>query len=120
MEKDGLVTVKNKGRHDVYRKWPAIEDYWVNVVEKQSGDETCQWVKSDEHLSYQVPQKPFEIFEEDFRKTAMDYLMFQQGIDVKEFGEKLLDTAMYSSHVSSNKSDVTINLKKGGNSDGKN
>ena len=24
-----------------------------------------------------MPQKPFEIFEEDFRKTAMDYLMFQ-------------------------------------------
>lgn len=35
--------------------------------------------KSGEHLSYQVPQKPFEIFEEDFRKTAMDYLMFQKG-----------------------------------------
>lgn len=114
METDGLTTVKNKGRHDVYGKWAAIEDYWVDVVEKQSGDDTCQWVKSDEHLSYQVPQKPFEIFEEDFKKTAMDYLMFKEGIDAKVFGEKLLETAMYSSTVSADDEIVNIALKKGG------
>lgn len=118
MATDGLATVKNKGRHDVYGKWADIEDYWVDVVEKQSGDETCQWVKSDEHLSYQVPQKPFEIFEEDFRKTTMDYLMFQKGIDAKAFGEKLLDTAMYSSRVRADDDDVTISLKKGGDGNG--
>lgn len=90
----------------------------VDVVEKQSGDDTCQWVNPAEHLSYQVPQKPFEIFEEDFRKTAMDYLMFQKGIDAKAFGEKLLDMAMYSSRVSEGESDVTISLKKGGEDNG--
>jgi hypothetical protein len=114
METDGLATVKNKGRHDVYGKWSVIEDYWVDVVEKQSGDDTCEWVKSDEHLSYQVPQKPFEIFEEDFKKTAMDYLMFKEGIDAKEFGEKLFETAMYSSTVSADDESVNIALKKGG------
>lgn len=71
-----------------------------------------------EHLSYQMPQKPFEIFEEDFRKTAMDYLMFQQGIDAKEFGEKLLDTAMYSSRVSADNESVTVTMRKGGGGDG--
>ena len=45
-----------------------------------------------------MPQKPFEIFEEDFRKTSMDYIMFQKGIDTKDFGEKLLERAMYSSY----------------------
>ena len=114
METDGLATVKNKGRHDVYGKWAAIEDRWVDVVEKQSGDDTCQWVKSDKHLSYQVPQKPFEIFEEDFKKTAMDYLMFKEGIDAKVFGDKLLETAMYSSTVSADDESVNIALKKGG------
>ena len=114
MESDGLAKVKNKGRHDVYNKWSSIEDYWVDVVEKQSGDDSCQWVKSDEHLSYQVPQKPFEIFEEDFKKTAMDYLMFKEGIDAKVFGEKLLETAMYSSTVSADDEIVNIALKKGG------
>lgn len=118
MESDGLVTVKNKGRHDVYGKWAAIEAHWVDVVEKQSGDDTCQWVNPAEHLSYQVPQEPFEIFEEDFRKTAMDYLMFQQGIDAKAFGEKLLDTAMYSSRVSADNESVTLTMRKGGDGDG--
>lgn len=78
MESDGLVTVKNKGRHDVHGKWPEIEDYWVDVVEKQSGDPTCQWINPKEHLSYQVPPKPFSIREEDFQKTALNYLLWQK------------------------------------------
>ena len=58
-----FATVKNKGRHDIYGKWAAIEAHWIEVMEKQSGDDTCQWVNPAENLSYQMPQKPFEIFE---------------------------------------------------------
>ena len=47
-------------------------------------------LKTTEHLSYQMPEKPFEIYEEDFAKTMMDYLMFKQGIDVKEFSDALI------------------------------
>lgn len=118
MESDGLETVKNKGRHDVKDKWPTIEAYWVDVVAKQSGDATCQWEDPAQHLSYQMPQKPFEIFEEDFRKTAMDYLMFQQGIDAKDFGEKLLHRAIYSSDVKCDGDLVTVTMQKGGDGDG--
>lgn len=120
MKDDGLATVKNKGRHDIYGKWPAIEAHWIDVVEKQSGDDTCQWVNPAEHLSYQMPQKPFKIFEEDFRKTAMDYLMFQHGIDAKTFGEKLLETTLYSSHVSADDEFVTVTMQKGGEDDDEN
>lgn len=112
MEEDGLVTVKNKGRHDVYGKWPRIEAYWVDVVEKQSGDMTCQWIHPEEHLSYQMPQKPFEIFEEDFRKTILNYLMFQKGIDAKEFEEKLFEMTLYSSHVTEDERSISIVIKK--------
>ena len=119
MEEDGLATVKNKGRHDVHGKWADIEAHWVDVMKKQSGDDTCQWVDPEEHLSYQVPQKPFEIFEEDFRKTAMDYLMFQRGIDTKEFGERLLNTAMYSSSVKADDNSVSVVMQRGGDGDGK-
>lgn len=118
MEKDGLATVKNKGRHDVHGKWADIEAYWVDVMKKQSGDDTCQWVDPAKHLSYQVPQKPFEIFEEDFRKTAMDYLMFQRGIDAKEFGDRLLNTAMYASSVTADDDSVSVVMQRGGDSDG--
>lgn len=110
MEADGLTTVKNKGRHDVYGRWPSIEERWIDVIEKQSGDETCQWIDPDEHLSYQMPQKPFEVFEEDFKKTAMDYLMFRKGIDTKDFGERLLQAAMYASTVVSDAQHVTISV----------
>lgn len=116
METDGLQTVKNKGRHDVRGRWGAIEDYWVDSVLKLRDDKhgTAQWIKPSEHLSYQMPEKPFEIFEEDFRKTAMDYLMFRMGIDTKNFGEKLLGAVMYSSDVSIDEKSVTIAIQKGG------
>lgn len=119
MTTDGLVTVKNKGRHDVYGKWADIEKYWVNVLEKQSGDDTCQWVKPAEHLSYQTPQKPFEIFEEDFRKTAMEYLMFQKGMEVKPFNDKLLEKAVYSSSITRKEDSIVIEIKKDGGSNDK-
>ena len=64
-----------------------------------------------------MPEKPFEIFEEDFIKTAMDYLMFKKGIDVKEFNEKLLNSAMYSSSIEDKNNQICISLNKG-NTDG--
>lgn len=117
MKSDGLATVKNKGRHDVYGKWAAIEKHWVEVIERQSGEDTCQWMDPAKHLSYQIPQKPFEIFEEDFRKTAMDYLMFQQDIDSKALGEKLLEMTLYSSRVDADGETVTVTMLKGDNDD---
>lgn len=111
MKDDGLVTVKNKGRHDVHGRWPEIEDTWVNTVKKQSGDSTCKWESPKKHLSYQMPVKPFEITEEDFRRTAMDYLMFQQGIDAKEFDESVL-AGVYAGEVSDDGGNVTISIPK--------
>ena len=115
IETDGLETVKNKGRHDVRHRWPAIERYWVDSIKKLRDDKhgTAQWIKPNEHLSYQMPEKPFEVFEEDFRKTAMDYLMFKQGIDAKAFGDKLLTAAMYSSEISRSDDSVSISIKAG-------
>lgn len=115
IEDDGLETVKNQGRHDVKNRWQDIEDYWIDSIRKLRDEKhnTAQWIKPGEHLSYQMPEKPFEIFEEDFRKAAMDYLMFEQGIDVKEFGEKLLNSAMYSSDVKEKNNQICISLNKG-------
>ena len=115
MEDDGLETVKNQGRHDVKNRWQEKEDYWIDSIRKFRDEKynTAQWIKPSEHLSYQMPEKPFEIFEEDFRKTAMDYLMFKKGIYVKEFGEKLLNMAMYSSTIEDKNNQICISLNKG-------
>lgn len=97
MEEDGLETVKNKGRQDVKGRWQEIEDYWVEAI--QDGNDwkydTRQIINPEEHLSYQMPEKPFEIHEEDFLKTMMDYEMFKRGIDVKEFNEEVLQKVLY-------------------------
>ena len=117
IEDDGLETVKNQGRQDIKDRWQSIEDKWVDIIRKQSGDDTIRWIKPSEHLSYQIPEKEFEISEEDFTKTMMDYLMFKQGIDVKEFSEAVVKKVMYSSEISSKGNDVSIVLKGKENSD---
>lgn len=111
IEDDGLETVKNQGRHDIKDRWQEIEDRFVDVVHKQNGDDTIQWIKPSEHLSYQMPEKEFEIYEEDFTKTMMDYIMYQEGIDVKVFSDKLIEKVMYSSCVAKDGEDYVITLK---------
>lgn len=120
IEDDGLETVKNQGRQDVRGKWAAIEDYWIDSITKLRDTKyhTDQWIDPEEHLSYQMPEKPFEITEEDFMKCAMDYLCFKQGIDTKEFGSKLLDAVLYSSDIKESPDGVEITLKTGDRSDG--
>lgn len=118
IEDDGLETVKNQGRHDIKDRWQEIEDRFVDVVHKQNGDDTIQWINPNEHLSYQMPEKAFEIYEEDFSKTMMDYIMYQEGIDAKEFSDKLIEKVMYSSCVAEDGEDYVITLK-GDNKDEK-
>lgn len=111
IEDDGLETVKNQGRHDIKDRWQEIEDRFVDVVHKQSGDKSIQWIKPSEHLSYQMPEKEFEIFEQDFTKTMMDYMMYEDGIDVKDFYDNLIEKVMYSSVVAEDGEDYIITLK---------
>ena len=111
IEDDGLETVKNQGRHDIKDRWQEIEDKFVDVVHKQAGDSTIQWIKPSEHLSYQMPEKEFEIYEEDFTKTMMDYLLFEDGIDIKEFSDDLIEKIMYSSSVSQSGKDCIITIR---------
>lgn len=61
-----------------------------------------------------MPEKPFEIYEEDFVKTMMDYEMFKRGIDVKTFNTALLDRVLYGSDVTENEEGIHITFQKGG------
>lgn len=81
IEEDGLETVKNQGRQDIKERWQEKEDYWIGAI--RDGEDsiygTRQIINPLEHISYQMPTAPFEIFEEDFVKTMMDYEMFLWG-----------------------------------------
>ena len=63
-------------------------------------------------MSYQTPEKEFEIYEEDFKKTVTDYLMYERKIDFNIFSNNLLNKILYSSVIERNNSEVIINLKK--------
>lgn len=112
ISEDGLETVKNQGRQDIRNRWQDIEDYWVEVIRRQSGDDSIQWITPPDQLSYQVPRAPFEISEADFRKVLLDYEMFYGGLDVKNLGAKLIDKILYSSSTSENDDTITIVIKK--------
>lgn len=112
IEDDGLETVKNQGRQDVRDRWQEIEDYFVDVINKQSGDKTIKWIKPDKHLSYQMPQKTLEIYEEDFNKTTLDYLIYKDEIDTKELYDNLLKNILYSSRIEKNNKDIEIKIEK--------
>jgi type I restriction-modification system DNA methylase subunit len=116
IEDDGLETVKNQGRQDIKHKWPEMENYWVNAIRdgEDSRYHTKQIINPSEHLSYQMPEKPFEISEEDFKKTAMDYICFKQGIDTKELNEKVLNAALYSSNITESGNNINICCNKAG------
>lgn len=114
IEDDGLETVKNQGRQDTKNRWQSIEDQWIDTIRKQSGHVTIQWIKPKEHLSYQMPKKEFEIFEEDFAKAVTDYLMFSKGIDVREFNEALTSKIVYSSKIMPFETSISILIDREG------
>ena len=108
---DGLETVKNQGRQDIRNKWHSIEDEWVKIIRRQSGDDTIKWIKPSEHLSYQIPNKSFEISEEDFTKTMMDWYIFEQQIDRKDFEEKILNEILYNAIITESENGSYLELQ---------
>lgn len=114
IEDDGLETVKNQGRHDIYNKWQSIEDYWIKAI-RDSNDykfNTRQIINPNEHLSYQMPEKPFILYEENFLQSSMDNELYLRKIDIKEFEENLLQKILYSGKMESNDSEIVIKFKK--------
>ena len=97
MADDGLVTIKNQGRQDIHSRWEAIERQWVDIVRKQTGSDTIQWIKPDEHLSYQekiiVPMPT----RADFMKRALAYALFKQNIEEASFFENVSANRLYGS-----------------------
>lgn len=114
---DGLERVKNQGRQDIRNKWHGIEDTWVDIIKKQSGDDSIKWIKPNEYLSYQKDERPFSVSEEDFIKTMTDYLLFKEEIDIKELMSSISNKIVYHSELNENDSDIKVSIKKGSGSD---
>ena len=107
-----METVKNQGRHDLKNKWQSIEDRWIEIIHKQSGDDSIQWLDPNICLSYQAETKPFVVYEEDFIKTIMDYYMYENHIDGKTLNESILSKILYSSDVKEDNKEINLSIKK--------
>ena len=112
IDNDGLLTVKNQGRQDIKNNWKDIEDYWVGVISKQSGDASIKWIKPDECLSYQKDKNDVEINEIDFVKMMMDLKLYEEGIDLKKLHENISNKIIYSSEISLSNNTVSIKVGK--------
>lgn len=85
IEDDGFVKQKKKYAADLKGKWAnELKSYWLDVCRNEEGNETCKFINPAEHLSYQLPEKPFEICEEDFEITALNYICYKEGINLDE------------------------------------
>lgn len=115
IKEDGLERVKNQGRQDVRNKWKEIEDKWVDIIKKQSGDDSIKWINPKKCLSYQKNEEPFKVYEEDFMKTMTDYLMFKEEIDVKALREAIVNKVIYFSNIISDEksNNITIDVERG-------
>ena len=57
-----------------------------------------------------MPKKPFELFEEDFTRTIVDYEMFRKGVDMKSLSEKLAEIVLYSGEVKKVNDGISIKV----------
>ena len=94
---DGLETVKNQGRHDINGLWPDFEDYWVAAIENGEDERYGSRILIDPkvQLSYPEPEVPFELNMEDFMKVAMDYRIFESGMDASLLKETIAVNGLY-------------------------
>lgn len=95
IQEDGLETVKNQGRHDINNKWKDLEDYWVDIIYKQSGSETIQWLNPLKYLSYQSSKPDFTIYSKDINKICLNYILFKKNIVADDFEEAVKNYFLY-------------------------
>lgn len=117
IQEDGLERVKNQGRQDIKNRWHAIEDKWVEIIKKQSGDSSIKWIKPSVCLSYQKDEEPFAVYEEDFIRQMTDYLLFKDEVNVKEFSDNLVNQVIYTSSVSSDEETKKVSITVDGGKD---
>ena len=63
-------------------------------------------------MSYQVPAKELELYDEDFRKTVLDYYFYNNKIDIKDFNDNLINNILYNGSFKDNKNNITIEIPK--------
>jgi len=86
---DGLETVKNSGRHDVYGMWEnVLEPAWINIIKRLPYDPRLKMsediynnlastIQIDKKLEYVVPLPEFSISHDDFDANVLERVEFE-------------------------------------------
>lgn len=93
LKDDGLETVKNKGRLDIKNRWQDIENKWVEILFKQAGDDSIQWIKPSQLIMYKLPEIDYCYNEKTFRSTAIEFSLYKNAVDdiiYKKDGDKIV------------------------------
>ena len=76
---------------------------------------TTQWSKDfnkmNDFVGVKKTVRQFEISEEDFAQTVMDYLLFEKKIDPKTFADNITRKVLYSSAITQDRESININIK---------
>lgn len=57
-----------------------------------------------------MPEPKFEITEQDFKKVVLDYMLFENGIDKKEFEKTVLESILYGSDINLDDDEIKIKV----------
>lgn len=59
-----------------------------------------------------MPQEPFSISEHDFKRVVLDFTLFENGIDKKEFEKAMLESLLYDSKIELKDSEILVRFDK--------
>jgi type I restriction-modification system DNA methylase subunit len=99
IKEDGLENVKNKGRLDVFNKWQDIENKWIEVIYKKSGDDSIKWLNPNDILMYKIKKPENEIYENDFKKNILKYFLFKNPTINESFIVKEIDNEIVTNSI---------------------
>jgi type I restriction-modification system DNA methylase subunit len=111
---DGFVLSKNKGRTDIYARWPAIEKQLLDTFKPNTIPDNITFVRTkikpkDEWTIYAHSKTDYStLSEEDFIKSISDYMIFQAKKDLDILDKELTETELLgavSSYYSENNDD---------------
>lgn len=111
IKEDGLDTIKNQGRQDVYGNWQEIENYWIKVINRELENETVQYIDPKEHLSYQMDNK-IVISRSLFNATLIEYNLYHHKIDFPSFCDNLSKSLIYQTDLPSEHRNIYDELVK--------
>ena len=92
---DGLVRVKNRGRHDIMHRWEDIETEMLNAI-KYGDHETKQVFAIEEQQNYKMPIAQSEIYWEDINKVIATMNLYTEKIDFNQVEENVIENTMWT------------------------